>query len=98
MGFKLWVLADAKSGYTYIFQIDTGKRLTKTNNGLGHDVVMDLMQSPLNQGYHLFTDNLYSSPKLFHDLFALGYFCTGTVRDNRIAFPKSVGNILLTKS
>ena len=28
-------------------------------NGLGYDVVMKLMQPYLNQGYHLFVDNVY---------------------------------------
>ena len=39
-GFKLWTLASSDSGYTYKFQVYTGKRLTQTNNGLGYDVVM----------------------------------------------------------
>ena len=93
-GFKLWVLADSTTGYTYKFQIYTGKRLTKTKNGLGHDVVMDLMQSLFKQGYHLYIDNFYSSPTLFRDLFVQGCFCTGTVRDNRTGFPKGFGNPL----
>ena len=32
-----------ETGYKYKFEVDTGKRLTKTNNGLGYDVVMNLM-------------------------------------------------------
>ena len=34
-GFKLWILASSDSGYTYKFQVYTGKRLTQTQNGLG---------------------------------------------------------------
>lgn len=97
-GFKIWVLADSKTGYTYTFEIYTGKRLTKTKNGLGYDVVMGLMHDLLNQGYHLYIDNFYSSPKLFQDLFTVGCFCTGTVRDNRIGRSKKSGGSILAKN
>ena len=45
-GFKLWVLACSKTGYTLKFEVYTGKNLTKTANGLGYDVVMDLIREP----------------------------------------------------
>ena len=48
-GFKLWILASSDSGYTYKFQAYTGKRLTQTNNGLGYDVAMDLMDGLFRQ-------------------------------------------------
>ena len=38
--FKLWILASSDSGYTFKFQVYTGKRLTATTNGLGNDVGM----------------------------------------------------------
>lgn len=97
-GFKLWVLADSSTGYTYKFSIYTGKRLTKTIHGLGYDVVMDLMQGLFKQGYHLYLDNFYSSQTLFDDLLHKGCFCTGTVRDNRIGFPKQLSNSLDKKA
>ena len=55
-GFKLWNLL-AQTGYTYKFQVYTGKHLTQTQNGLGYDVVMGLMDGLFRQGYHLFCDN-----------------------------------------
>ena len=93
-GFKLWILADSDNGYTYKFQVYTGKRHTKSTNGLGYDVVFDLMKDFLKQGYHLYCDNFYSSPKLFRDLLENGCFSTGTVRENRIGFPKGLRNSL----
>ena len=33
-GFKLWILAGSNLGYTYKFQVYTGKRLTPTTNRL----------------------------------------------------------------
>ena len=89
--FKLWVLASSDSGYTFKFQIYTGKRLTPTTHALGYDVVMTLMEGLFRQGYHLFCDN---SPKLCIDLFEKGCYLTGTIRENRIGFPKNLGNPL----
>lgn len=97
-GFTLWILASSDSGYTYKFQVYTGKRLTQTNNGLGYDVVMGLMDGLFRQGYHLFCDNFYSSPKLCSDLFQRGCFMTGTIRENRIGFPKNLDNPLPVKA
>ena len=97
-GFKLWILASSDSGYTYKFQVYMGKRLTPTTNGLGYDVVMTLMDGLFRQGYHLFCDNFYSSPKLCSDLFQRGCFLTGTIPENRIGFPKNLGNPLPAKA
>ena len=68
-GFKFWVLTCPEIGYTYKFEVCTVKRLTETKNGLGYDVVMNLMNGMFRQGYHLFVDNFYSSPQLFSDLY-----------------------------
>ena len=76
----------------------TGKRLTPTTNGLGYDVVMSLMEGLFRQGYHLFCDNFYSSPKLCVDLFEKGCFLTGKIRENRQGFPKNLGNPLPVKA
>ena len=68
-GMKLWVIADAGTGYTYNFEVYTGK----TGNappkfGLAYDVVIRLMKSLFGQGYKLFVDNFYSSVQLCKDL------------------------------
>ena len=42
-GFKLWILACSKTAYMCKFEVYTGKQLTRTENGLGYDVVMGLM-------------------------------------------------------
>ena len=50
---KLWVLADIDNGYAVDFNVYVGKEAMKgiSENGLGYDVVMQLMDSFLDQGY-----------------------------------------------
>ena len=95
MGLKLWVLADSDNGYTIDFNVYIGKDSEKetSQHGLGYDVVMELMQPFLNQGYHLYFDNFYTSPQLVKDLFLHGTPSTGTVKVNRKDFPKCLLNV-----
>lgn len=87
-GIKLWVLADSANGYTWGFNVYIGKRAAEevSNNGLGYDIV-SLIRPLLNQGYHLYIDNFYTSPKLFKDLFLQNTPATGTSAENRKDFP-----------
>lgn len=89
-GIKLWVLADSANGYTYDFDVYTGRRNADhapSENGLGYDVVMKLAEPLVNQGYHFYFDNFYTSPKLVKDLFGLGIPSCGTAAENRRGFP-----------
>jgi len=51
---------------------------------------MKLMEPLLNQGYHLYFDNFYTSVKLVKDLFSVGVPSTGTAAENRKGFPNSM--------
>ena len=70
---------DSHNGYTTDFNVYIGKSAGRTvsENGLGYDVVMKLMQPFLHQGYYLFFDNFYTSVTLVKDLFDLGVLATG---------------------
>ena len=48
---------------------------------------MKLMALFLDQGYHLYLDNFYTSPQLVRDLFLKGTPSTGTAKPNRKDFP-----------
>lgn len=91
-GFKLWVLACSCCGYTYNFDVYTGRNATavKSGFGLGYDVVMQLCTNLKNFGYHLFVDNFYTSVRLFLDLFRDKVLCCGTMRQNRQGVPEQV--------
>ena len=59
-------MGDSLNGYTYNFDIYIGKVDGQVigPNGPAYDVVMSLfclMQPLLNQGYHLYFNNFYSS-------------------------------------
>ena len=82
-GIKLWVLADSSNGYTYNFNVYTGKdgNATKSGNGLGYDIVMKLSLPLLGQGYQIFFDNFYTSIPLVTDLFKNQTPSCGTVSE-----------------
>ena len=89
-GFKYWVLADP-SGYIVDFNLYCGARGQSISpNGLSYDVVMQLMQPFMFQGYQLFIDNFYTSPKLVIELHSLGIFTTGTLNTMRRGIPQDV--------
>ena len=47
-GMKLWVVADAVTGYTYDFEVYTRKtRSAPSNVGLGYDVCMNIRKKKL---------------------------------------------------
>lgn len=87
-GMKLWVLADSKNGYTYDYEVYTGKGLPVSRNGLAYDVVMRLCKSLSKQGYRVYFDNFYTGVQLLKDLFTNGTVCCGTLITNRRGVPQ----------
>ncbi len=64
-GFKLWVLAYSETGYTWNFNVYRGKEgETVSSNGLGFDVVTNLVDGLENQGFVVYTDN-FTLPQLY---------------------------------
>ncbi|XP_053199873.1 piggyBac transposable element-derived protein 4-like [Scomber japonicus] len=97
-GYKLFVLADSSTGYTYDFFIYEGKG-APIIKGLSYDSVMKLIDVPvLGQGYKLFVDNFYTSPALFLDLLDKKVWACGTIREQRIGFPRDRPGGLDSKS
>ena len=77
----------------------TGKEGDRSEHGLAHKVVMDLVsdQRLEQKGYIVFTDNFYSSHALFRDLCSHGFGACGTTRKNRRGIPKSISGARLKK-
>lgn len=79
------------SGYIVDFNLYCGTRGQPISpNGLSYDVVMQLMQPFMFQGYQLFMDNFYTSPKLVIELHLLGIFTTRTLNTMRREIPQEV--------
>ncbi|XP_048251453.1 uncharacterized protein LOC125379246 [Haliotis rufescens] len=84
-GVKLWILAEAGTGYTNQVRIYKGRNLggPPPMEGLGHSVVLDLMEPHLDKGHHIICNNYFSSPSLCHALVDRKTFCTGVVAVRR---------------
>nr|XP_045585833.1 piggyBac transposable element-derived protein 4-like [Procambarus clarkii] len=82
-GIKLYMLAEATSGYIYDFEIYSGVGKTTI------DTVMALIEPLKDKGYHSYMDNCYNSVRLSEALLQVGVYTCGTLRLQRGA-PKSL--------
>lgn len=57
-GIKKWMLCTSYLGYVYNFDIDGGRNdaVERTNNGLGYDAVMNLIQALDEKQHKLYFD------------------------------------------
>lgn len=106
-GMKMYILCDAKTGYMSTYEVYTGKGYDPNPDAcdeeaaLGHsfNVVMGLLRKCdlLDKGYSLYTDNYYTSPKLFDTLDSRLTHAVGTARLNRKEIPVALKNAKLKK-
>ncbi|KAM3940653.1 LOW QUALITY PROTEIN: piggyBac transposable element-derived protein 4-like [Leptodactylus fuscus] len=95
-GVKMYKLCESASGYTYRFRIYQGKD-TKIDPPecpsflrVSAKIVWDLLHPLLDQGYHLYLDNFYTSVALFNSLASRNTAVCGTVRKNQRGLPKTL--------
>lgn len=98
-GYKIFVLADAQTAYTFNFFVYQGKNDSTTAHNLTFSSVWDLLPfETLGRGYNLYVDNYYTSPALFEELYKKNIRCCGTIRTNRAGYPKTEVNNLSKKA
>jgi hypothetical protein len=85
-GYKVWVIADASTGYVYNFEIYTGKSVER-QGPLGEHVVCSMTRGLSMKFHHIYFDNFFTSPLLVERLLEQGIYCTGTLRRNRRGIP-----------
>ena len=91
-GLKFFCLADSKCAYLHQFILYTGKLDFKVSKeGLVKDVVKRLADTLPAKGFHIYTDNFYTSFGLYQSLHENGFGATGTIRANR-GGPKDLAN------
>lgn len=89
-GFKLFVLADSSTGYTWNFFVHTGK--TGSSKDKSSSFVDLLPFSLLGGGYTLYVDNCDTSPALIRHLYKNHIGCCGPVQKNQTDFPRTEQN------
>lgn len=84
-GYKVWCLCSCE-GYLYNFDIYTGKSMEKSVDlGLGGDIVTSLLKVvEIPSNHIIYFDNFFTSHSLLAELSKMGFYATGTIRDNRI--------------
>ncbi|XP_058875953.1 piggyBac transposable element-derived protein 4-like isoform X1 [Acipenser ruthenus] len=97
-GYKLFVLADSLSGYTWNFEVYAGKRRQASGKGLSYDIATSLMDCSLGSGYRLYCGSFFTSPVLFRDLLSKETGACGTIRECRRGYPATKPNGLDRKS
>ena len=61
-GMKVCVLADAKTAYTWNWDLYSGKEESPSPDSLATRVVLCLVEGLQNMGHHVYFDNFYTSP------------------------------------
>ena len=98
-GIRIYVLADANSGYIYsilpYYGSFTSENLVRPDLPVSSRIVLQLCQklldgNPGSKGYHVFTDRYYTGLPLAKELLKLKIHLTGTMQTNRKYIPDSI--------
>ena len=91
-GVKLWVCADSQTGYCFALEVYTGKHGNRVHRlmGMSARVVIGVTKYLQNFGYIVYTDNFYTSPVLAKYLLKKNTYLCGTMRPNRIGYPRDL--------
>ena len=89
-GFKVWVRADAVTGYLCEFDVYTGKTEGQREFGLGGNVVKTLTQHITGHNHTVYCDNFFTNAALFQDLQNDDIYACGTYNATRKCYPQEL--------
>ena len=92
-GFKVWVRAEAQTGYFCDFEVYTGKLQSAeggAEHGLGEKVVLNLSREIEGCHYQVYCDNYFTTCNLLEVLQEKEIYATGTTRQDRKGFPEDL--------
>jgi hypothetical protein len=90
-GIKVWAPTSSASRFVTDVSIYEEKgSMANLEEGFMYDVVMNLIKGLEHKWHIICMDNLFSSPRLFHDMLLLGLWATGTLRANRVGVSKVI--------
>ena len=89
-GFKVWVRADAVSGYVSEIEVYTGKVPGEREYGLGGNVVRRLTRNITGHHHTVYCDNFFTGATLFKDLLGDKVYACGTYNHTRKCYPKDL--------
>ena len=87
LGFKVWCTTDSLNGYAGNVFVYMGKSGDSTTTALGYNVVMELCK---RKGYHVYSDNDFTSAHLAADLLEHGTIVVGTTQPDKVDFTKGI--------
>ena len=89
---KLWCICESSSGYTWNFYMyaGAGDAVGETIVDKSGDVVIRLISPLLSYGYHIYTDNYFTSIPLAMYLYNHRTYLTGTTQYNCVGLPEPV--------
>ena len=94
-GFKVWVRADAVTGYFCDIEVYVGKPSdgTTSESGLGDRVVLQLSECLRGSNYQLFCDNYFITCYLLDKLLTHQLYGCVTTHSNRRGFPETLKQV-----
>jgi hypothetical protein len=87
-GIKMFECCEAKSNYVYNLEVYNGAHPTNSEHNVTFSVVDSLCDKIKGKGHCVYMDRWFSSPKIFHHLYAYKTKAVSTVRSNRKEIPK----------
>lgn len=87
-GIKFWILSEVESKYLLNAIPYLGKDDGRSTKGLGEQVTLQLVEPYKNKGYHITTDQFFTSLSLAKKLAQSKISLLGTIRSDRREVPK----------